>query len=161
MNTRPRFLSSHRTARITRWATLWLNWFVWCFLACFPIFHPGRQAARKGLDYAAQVVRSIIFIHACRRVRIFAQPHRYGRLKRRGRVRAAMGWRLRKALRGKTDFDRLAAMYTMLADPEPHIAALVPRLRRGLTRRRRIAPARTRAPRLPLIARPPAIADSS
>jgi hypothetical protein len=163
MKTNPPVLSDHKFARLSRWATLWLDWFVWAFYALLPVLAPGRQAARRNLDRAAALVRAMLIIQACRHTpRRYAVRHRYGRAKLRGLVRAAAGARLRRALKGKNDFARLAAIHAMLRNPAAYVAALRVRVCvDGLRRRRSIAPVRSPAPSLPLRALAPCAVDTS
>jgi hypothetical protein len=86
--------------------------------------------------------------------------HRHGALKQRGFRRALTGSRLRRAMAGRDRFARLAAMACVLRDIEVHIARLVKRLRRGLTRRRLMRAIANRPAPVSLAFSPPA-ADSS
>jgi hypothetical protein len=143
------FVSHHRLARLTAWARLWLVWFVGAFV-CWLGATPAPRQTRDHLNAARRILGRLIFLQAAARMR--APPkanHRHGRLKQRAIKRALIGSRLRRALTGKGDcYHRLGALLTAWRDTERHFAALMRRLRRGLTRLRTIAPVRARAERL-------------
>ncbi len=138
-------LSTHRLARLTAWARLWLAWFVGVFLAHFGP-DPSQRQARRQLDHAAIMVGQMIFLLAAARVRLpRRQNHRHGRLKQAGLMRALIGASLRRALKGKDALSRLAAILVIMRDAGWHSAKLARRLARGLCRLRVIAPAPERA----------------
>lgn len=91
-------------------------------------------------------VRNLVFLHAFMRLRSPKPSHRYrdGRLKGHGLGRAVIGSRLRRIVRDAG----LVELIALLHAPEAQIAKLVRRLRKGLTRRRRVrfAPVSVLAP---------------
>lgn len=139
MRTAPQIISTHRLARLNAWARLWLVWFVGVASA---LWRP------RALDHVARGVGSLILLNAAARWRRRIRTNnRHGRVKRETR-RIAIGSRLRRALRGRDFASRLGAILAVVRDAEHHIARLLRRLHKGLTRLRTIAPERGATPPL-------------
>lgn len=155
-------ISRHAAARLTHWATLWLAWFAGVFLTWFS-GAPSRRDANRCLDKAARTLGFLFVAQAA--ARMPAPPrskHRHGKLKRRALGRALIGSRLRHALRRRGDaYAHLVALLTAWRDRERHIRKLIRRLRRGLSRRRAIAPKIEADDELGVRAPAPANADTS
>jgi hypothetical protein len=127
-------LRPHHLARLHRWATLWLKWFVAMLDILAPLGPPSCQdsaIAHKWLDAIEGPVLHIIW----KRVAPHIKPANwriYGPLPRRvGIHRSITGVRLRKALRDKVLRTRAAKL---AQDLTALIAKQLRRLRRGMTR---------------------------
>ena len=129
----PSSLTDHRLARFMTWARLFLVWLAGAFAGFV------GDVPRRRLDQVARMVGELMFLHVAARVR--PPPtgaHRHGRLSAISQ-RAAVGSRLRRAMRGKDFAARLVAILGIMRDAEIHIAKLARRLAGGLTRLRVIA----------------------
>lgn len=135
-----------RLARLMTCARLWLVWLMAQLAAIGSA--PIERWLRERTDDMALGIGWLIVLHAWLRLPRRAAParnRRHGRLKTRGLRRAIVGSALRRALRARGAAARIAALSAIVANPEPHIARLARRLRRGLSRLRTIAPVRARA----------------
>lgn len=129
-------VSTHRLARLTRWAHLW---FAAGLTLIFSLLNDKRRVRRR-LDAMARTIGCLVFLGVAAHMPP-PRPraiHRHGCKKQRGLLRALIGKRLRRSLAGKDAFARLAAMACVLRDLDLHIAELTKRLRLGLTRRRAV-----------------------
>lgn len=164
------FISDHRLNRTFAWARLCL-YRIAAFLAEQTGLHallPRWMQRRLDEDVAmlAQIAAMTIFLSACnrmgpkrkiKRMRPDRAPRGYKLRARSGEWRALVGVKLRRSLSGRTCGARLTAILTVLRDPEPAIADVLHRLRRGFHKRcgfllTDAAPtARPRAPHLPAL----------
>jgi hypothetical protein len=102
----------------------------------------GARRDIRALDRIARGVAALILLNARPRWRQrLVANHRHGCLKR-STLRTLIGSALRRALRGRDFATRLAAILAVVRDAERHIANLLRRLHKGLTRLRTIAPLR-------------------
>jgi hypothetical protein len=110
--------------------------FRWRVLMCIAQWLPWLLK-RDTLNEVARMACLVVFLNLAARV---PPPplskHRHGVKKERGVRRALIGSRLRKAMRGRDNAARIAAILDVLRHPERYIAHLMRRLRKGLTRRR-------------------------
>lgn len=153
-------ISTHRLARLSAWARLWL---VWVVGVCAPWSARGRYVHRRDLDRVARGLGGIVVAHTARRVRVHTFPstrNRHGRLNP-PRLRPLIGARLRRALQGRDWPQRLAAIVAVMRDLEGHICRLARRLRRGLTRLRVIDLRPEAAPRVASTFAPAICGDDS
>jgi hypothetical protein len=128
-------ITSHRLARFTTWARLYLGWLVSVRRALG--VEPAVSALEQWppLERMRREVRNIIFLHAFSRVQPPRPSPRFHALKskRRGLRAAICGSALRRLVRRAG----LLELLDIICSLEPHVAKLARRLRRGLTRRRR------------------------
>ncbi len=153
-------ISAHRVARFEAWARLWLIWFVG---VCVAWWSSGERADARVLDRVARGIGALVLNHAALRVRPHTLPrtrNRHGRLNR-VRLRALIGSRLRRALKGRHGPQRLAAILAVMRDLERHVSRLARRLCRGLTRLRVIDLAPEHVPPIPALPARIAARDSS
>lgn len=134
--------TKHRVDRLNVWARLWLVWFVGF---CASFWRDDRTQARD-VARAARTVASLVILNAVERMP--APPranNRHGRLNP-ARMRGVVGSNLRRALQGRDWRARLMAILTVMRDLDTHVAKLVRRLHRGMTRLRVIDPKPEAAP---------------
>ncbi|MBL8535991.1 MAG: hypothetical protein JNM59_01160 [Hyphomonadaceae bacterium] len=135
-------LSLTRLSRLHTRLFLTLVWFVgalWRALSNGEALTP--RALHRHLDALARAVGQLASLHARSRVHIHAaRQQRHGRVRRSGLVRAVVGARVRRAMRGPTWAQRLFAILAFMRDIAAHADRLARRLRRGLTRRRAVPP---------------------
>lgn len=155
MQTRTPPITRHKVARLFAWAQLWLVGFVAACIAW------GGAIPRRTLDRVARRAHILIVCAAVSRG-LPGRPsrNRHGRKKHVTR-RIVIGARLRAATRGKSWQARIFAILALIRDAERHIARLMRRLRRGLSRLRILYPARADAPRFSSALTPLAAADCS
>lgn len=158
MHTRTPPITRHKLARLYAFAMLWLGRVV---ASCVYWAARGEPPARRDLDRVAVRIQKLIFLSAIA-AGLSGRPtrNRHGRLKSIT-WRMLLGARLRRAARGKTWAERVFAIMALIRDAKHHIARLMRRLCRGLTRLRTIAAARADAPALPCTFAPCAAADTS
>jgi len=150
MQTRPILIPDYKIARLYAWAMLWLGrvvaWSVyWAALGVLP--------TRRELDgVARRMHRLVVFSVVNQLSRLRPTRNRHGRHKR-WTFRTFAGSRFRRLTRGKDWAHRIFAILAFIRDAKQHIARLLKRLRRGLTRLRVILP---RAESCALIACAPA-----
>ncbi|MFT3728848.1 MAG: hypothetical protein QM759_13575 [Terricaulis sp.] len=133
----PHPFQSSELQRLRRWILLWLKWFT-AFLATAGEFAPFTQQAERvahsWLDHIERGLLSVIILRAFASIRTLQPPrHSSRRRKQRQHWRALIGSSLRRALRGRTLAERIAALSQNL---EPLVARFIKRIPRGLTRRR-------------------------
>ncbi|MFT3726489.1 MAG: hypothetical protein QM759_01495 [Terricaulis sp.] len=116
---------------------LWLKGFT-AFLAAAQEFAPFTQQAERiahrWLDHVERGLLSLVILHAHKLIRPQHAPqHSSRRRKQRQLWRALVGVSLRRAVRGRTLAQRIAALSQNIA---PLVERLAKRIPRGLTRRR-------------------------
>ena len=136
-----------RLTRALRWVSLWLRGtqaFLDFVCAYAPLSHQAEAIAHNWLDQIAHLVALYIVGNVARHAP--ERPVRIGGRPRRdigaGFTRAVIGSALRKHLHRGDARARTARLASILRDPSALERALSRRLKRGLTRRARIAPAR-------------------
>ncbi len=142
--------SDLRLARWLLWARLWLD-LALSLVTSAPLWDSlkawGDPLLRAQLRRLRQLIARTLWIQAFR----MASPSpfadkRYGPRKARpSAMRAIIGSRLRRLLRGKSTLDQLRALLRVLNNAEAERARLVRRLARGVTRLRTQAIARAHA----------------
>ncbi len=125
------FITNHRLARLNAWMRLWLVWFAGACAAWWS----GGASARQLDALAYRVCQLIVINTAARFTPKLRAAHRHGRLKH-VRSRTIVGSAIRRAMRGKDGPSRLFAILAIVRDMDRCVAALLRRLRRGLTRLR-------------------------
>lgn len=137
MQTRPNLIPDYKIARLYAWAVLWLGrvvaWSVyWAALDVLP--------TRRELDGVARRMHRLVVISVVNQLARF-QPtrNRHGRHKK-WTLRIVAGARFRRLTRGKYWAHRIFAILVFIRDAKQHMARLLKRLRRGLTRLRVILP---------------------
>lgn len=149
--------TKHRVDRLNAWARLWLVWFVGF---CASFWRDDRTQARD-VARAARSVASLVILNAVERMPTPPRTNnRHGRLNP-VHLRGVAGSRLRHALQGRDWRARLMAILTVMRDLDMHVAKLVRRLRRGMTRLRVIDPKPEAAPALAHFIAQTISADSS
>ena len=136
-------ISPHKLARLQAWLRLWLIWFAGAFAA---LCGAGEGADARLFDRASRNVARLVVLHALARLKLSPRcAHRHGRLKDAS-FRAIAGSALRRAMRGRDGAARLFAIFAVLREIDAHVARLMRRLRKGLTRLRVILPRAETAP---------------
>jgi hypothetical protein len=134
MQTRPTPFSPTRLARLLAWARLWLQWFAGAFMV-----FADERAARGELKAHGRLLAHLIFLHAHAQAQVERRPQR--RVRRhlrkpppRGVLRAWIGSRLRRKLRGRDLPTHFFALLTAMRDFGAYVAHVAKRLAHGLTR---------------------------
>jgi hypothetical protein len=151
-------LTRHRLARLDAWARLWL---MWCVGAVAAWWSDGGRAPARALDPLARHVGALIVLNAAARMPVLARAKHWRGRRKHAALRTVAGAPLRRAMRGRDYPSRVIAILTVMRDAERHIARLLRRLRRGLTRLRVLLPESEAAPAPRAIALAPACADTS
>ncbi len=137
MQTRTPLITDHKVARLFAWARLWFAGFVGL---CIAWTASGKAIPRRDLDRVARIAHKLIICaFVARSTGSAPTRNRHGR-KKPVTLRILIGSRLRAATRGKTWAARLFAILALIRDAERHIARLLRRLARGLTRLRVLLP---------------------
>jgi len=123
----------HKARRFFRWLCVWLVWWVPAISVWFVA--TGARDPRR-IDRVARGVCDILFLMAHARA---PAPPRSPKCYGKGRAayasrRSVYGARLHKAVRARDLPSRVFAILKTVRDAKAHVAALVRRLTRGVTR---------------------------
>jgi hypothetical protein len=140
-------LSPTRLARLHRLVFLTLVWFVGALWRWISGGGLDARRLRRDLNTLARGLGQLALLHAIASAPHPApRPHHDKPKRRAGLLRAAVGARVRRVMRGRTWAARVFAIMSFMRALARHAARLGRRVRGGLTRRRAILPKRETAP---------------